>query len=146
MLKPGDPLPKFELPDQHNKIFRSEDWIHEPLVIFFYPKDNTLVCTIEACGFRDQFEEFHDLGVQIVGISADSTSSHANFAMKHNLPFLLLSDENRKVERLFGLRRQFFGLLSSRATFIFDNGLLKQTFDSRWNGKGHVRAALEALR
>lgn len=142
----GSQLPKFELLDQNQKLVKSVDLIGKPIVIFFYPKDNTPICTKEACSFRNHFEEFENLDAQVIGISSDSVESHQKFATRYNLPFSLLSDEHREVEKLFGLERALFGLLASRVTFIFDkNGILRHTFDSRWSGSEHTQEALAAL-
>ena len=91
-LKTGDIVPNFTAKDSHGEIFESKSFLgRKPLVIYFYPKDNTPGCTTEACSFRDQYEDFKDLGAEVIGISSDSVKSHHKFAKKHELPFILLS-------------------------------------------------------
>ncbi len=86
-LKEGDKVPAFSLPDQDQNLVNMADFIGKfPLVIYFYPKDDTPGCTREACGFRDQYEVFQETGAKIFGISVDSPRSHKNFAEKYNLP------------------------------------------------------------
>ncbi len=146
MLKPGDNLPTFELPNQSGELISSKSWRGKPVVIFFYPKDNTPVCTIEACSFRDELENFHAMDAQIIGISSDSVMSHEEFARKHRLSYSLLSDPEREVAKKFGMKNLLFGLLAPRATFVFNkDGRLVETVDSRWNGKAHMKRALEIL-
>ena len=96
----GDTIPDFSLLDQNGSEFNIKDKIGKPLVIYFYPKDDTPGCIREACTFRDQFDVFNDYGAEIIGISTDSPASHLKFAKKYNLNFTLLSDQNRKVEKL----------------------------------------------
>lgn len=147
MLKPGDKLPDFELLNQNNNWVSSRDWIGKPVIIYFYPKNNTPLCTSEACSFRNQFDAFRNVGAQVIGISTDSPESHAQFIKKYSLPFNLLSDADRSVESIFGLERMLWGLIAPRVTFIFDkNGILTNAHDSRWTGSGHVTAAIEALK
>ncbi|MCK5678897.1 MAG: peroxiredoxin, partial [Flavobacteriaceae bacterium] len=87
-LEKGDTIPLFTLKDQNNKDFNIENYRgKKPLVIYFYPKDDTPGCTKEACSFRDEFEAFTDLNVKVIGISSDNVASHKNFADKYNLPF-----------------------------------------------------------
>ncbi|UXP32456.1 peroxiredoxin [Reichenbachiella agarivorans] len=146
-MKIGESIPSFSLLNQDGLPVNSTDLIGDPLVIFFYPKDDTPVCTTEACTFRDHFEDFRELNIKVIGISADSPNSHARFRAKHRLNFDLLSDENKAVEKLFGLRRSLFGLLAQRVTFIFDSqGMLTHQIGSRFQAKKHVHEALKALR
>ena len=114
-------------------------------MIYFYPKDNTPGCTTEACSFRDQYEDFKDLGAEVIGISSDSVKSHHKFAAKHKLPFILLSDQDKRLRKLFGVRNNLFGLLPERVTYIIDkNGLVISIFDSA-NAAKHIPKALEAV-
>ncbi|MGL1888183.1 MAG: peroxiredoxin [Reichenbachiella sp.] len=145
-MEQGEKLPTFELNNQEDQSVSSQSWAGKPLVLFFYPKDDTPVCTIEACTFRDQFSDFKDISAQVVGISVDSVASHKNFHTKHQLNYPILSDSNKEVEKLFGLERSLFGLLAKRVTFVFDSsGTLVKRIDSRLNGKKHVAEAIKAL-
>ncbi len=140
-------LPKFELKDQQNALINSQSWLGNPVVVYFYPKDDTPGCTAQACSFRDSFDEFKDLGVKVVGISADSPASHAKFAQKYQLPFVLLSDEKNEVRDLFKVPKSFLGLIPGRVTYVFDaEGKLLHQFDSQLKAKQHMAEALKALR
>ncbi len=147
-LKIGDKLPKFELKNQNGELINSQNpaWENRPVVVFFYPKDNTPGCTAEVCEFRDQFEAFRNLDAVVLGISADSVSSHKEFAQKHRLPFDLLADDNKLARNLFGVKANLFGLLAGRATYIFDKEkTLKHFFQSQLFATNHIKEALEGL-
>jgi peroxiredoxin Q/BCP len=146
-LKIGDIIPNFSARDSHGEIFESESVLgRKPLVIYFYPKDNTPGCTTEACSFRDQYEDFKDLGAEVIGVSSDSVKSHQSFAKKYKLPFILLSDEDKKLRNLFGVRNNLFGLLPGRVTYVIDkNGLLIYVFDSM-NAAKHIPKALSIIK
>lgn len=145
-LKAGAQLPDFTLDDQDGNPVRIHEYLGKPIVIYFYPKDDTPVCTIEACSFEANYNEFKALDAEVFGISTDSVASHKKFATRHGLTFKLLSDSKRSVEKIFGVKRNLFGLLQERITFIFDrNGKLIHTFQSQFNGKKHIREALAAL-
>ena len=132
-LKIGDKIPSFTLLNQEGKEVKSAELVGKAnLVIYFYPKDYTPGCTKEACSFRDNFEEFTDLGAQVIGISADSPKSHTKFASKYNLPFTLLSDNKNEVRKAFGVKGSLFGLLPGRVTYIVDkSGVVQYIFDSQ---------------
>jgi peroxiredoxin Q/BCP len=146
-LKIGDIVPNFTAKDNHGEVFESQSVLgRKPLVIYFYPKDNTPGCTTEACSFRDQYEDFKDLGAEVIGISSDSVKSHQKFANKHKLPFVLLSDEDKKLRHLFGVRNNLFGLLPGRVTYVIDrNGVVIYIFDSI-NAAKHIPKALEIVK
>ena len=146
-LKEGDSLPDFSLKDQNDQEIHSLSWIGEPFVIYFYPDDNTPICTAQACSFRNSYNEFQDLGVRVVGISHNNPQSHSKFASKHKLPFLLLSDKNDEIRKLFGVPKGILGLTVGRVTYVFDReGKLKYIHNSFFNAKEHVRAALNVLK
>lgn len=146
-VKVGDPVPRFELPDQHGNIVSIESFFGQPFVIYFYPKDDTPGCTAEACTFRDQYEDFKEVGAEVIGISADSPESHRQFAEKHHLPFILLSDEDNRVRKLFGVPSSMFGLLPGRVTYVVDKeGIVRHFFDSQLQAQKHVKEAIEFLK
>jgi peroxiredoxin Q/BCP len=128
-------------------LLQSADYVGStPLVVFFYPKDDTLGCTIESCAFRDSHKDFAAAGAVVIGISADSIASHRAFQEKFGLPFLLASDPDRAVARAFGVPDGRFGL-AGRATFVIDKrGVVRDAFLSRLRPKKHVSRALEAVR
>lgn len=111
--------------DADGREVKASDFAGKPLIIYFYPKDNTPGCTAEACSLRDGFEELRALGYVVIGISKDSPKSHVKFAEKHSLPFILLSDESTEVNQAFGVwqkkkmaGREYMGTV--RTTFITD--------------------------
>lgn len=140
-------MPEFRLKDQDGNWFNSADHIgKKPLVIFFYPKDFTPGCTAEVCAFRDHFEDFSDAGALVVGISSDSQKSHRNFVDKHRLPFVLLSDTDKKVRRMFRVSNRFMNLLPGRETFVIDKqGKVVLAFEAL-QASGHVKNALKAIK
>ena len=143
----GDSVPYFELKDQKGELFKSDSVIgHKPAVVYFYPKDETPGCTAEACSFRDNYEDFKDLGAEVIGISSDSIGSHKRFAQRHRIPFILLADTQKKVQRLFKLPKLLFGLYTKRITFVIDkSGKVVYVHDSLF-ATSHIKKALLALR
>ena len=102
LVEPGRKAPAFALPDQDGMIRRLRDYAGRPLILYFYPKDDTPGCTKEACGFRDAWDDIRALGAVIIGVSPDASASHRRFAEKYRLPFQLLSDPDRKVMEAYG--------------------------------------------
>jgi thioredoxin-dependent peroxiredoxin len=146
-LQVGDKIPNFISKDTQGNDFDSQSIVgQKPLVIYFYPKDNTPGCTAQACSFRDQYEDFTDLGAEVIGISSDSPKSHEKFATRYKLPFILLSDNDKKIRNQFGVPSGMFGLLPGRVTYVADkNGIIKMIFDSMMATK-HIPKALEAIK
>lgn len=121
-------------------------WAERPVVLFFYPKDNTAVCTREACAFRDAYEDFVAAGATVVGVSGDSAESHRQFAAKHRLPFLLATDPDGALRRAFGVPKTL-GLIPGRVTFVIDRqGVVRHRFSAQFAADRHVREALAAVR
>jgi thioredoxin-dependent peroxiredoxin len=146
-LKIGDKAPDFTLKTQEGITLRLYDLLaQKPVVLFFYPKDNTPGCTMEACAFRDRHAIFQDMGAEVIGISGDSVASHQQFAIAHNLPFKLVSDEGDKVRSAFGVPSTLW-VLPGRVTYILNQqGIIRHIFDSQLNFDGHIEEALKALR
>jgi len=120
--------------------------IDRPLVVFFYPKDNTPGCTAEVCAFRDDYEAFVEAGADVIGISSDDSQSHASFRERHRLPYRLMSDPGGDARKAFGIPRTL-GILPGRATFVIDRqGTILYAFNSQFAPERHVKNALEALR
>jgi peroxiredoxin Q/BCP len=145
-LKAGDPAPDFELPDQEGNLVRLRQFRGKSaVVVFFYPKDDTSGCTIEACRFRDDHARFKAAGAEVLGISGDSGASHRKFTAKYNLPFTLLSDAGGRVRKLYGVKKTL-GILPGRATYVIDReGIVRHVFSSQSQPAKHVEEALRAL-
>ena len=145
-LKIGDKIPSFTSIDSKGDSFDIIEYIGKPLVIYFYPKDDTPGCTIQACTFRDKYEDFKALGAEVIGISSDSLKSHQKFASRYKLPFILLSDFDKKIRTQFGVPNDFLGLIPGRATYVIDKkGVVQLIFDST-SAKIHIAKALEILK
>ena len=150
MLEEGKKAPDFKLKDQNGKAVSLADFKGKNVVLYFYPKDNTSGCTAEACNFRDEFPKFGKLKAVIIGISPDSSVSHKKFADKYDLPFILLSDEEKKVVEAYGVwkeksmyGRKYMGV--ERSTFIIDgDGKIKKIF-RKVKVPGHNKEVFEAL-
>jgi peroxiredoxin Q/BCP len=142
----GSVAPEFTLSSQSREMVSLKDFTgKKPVVLFFYPKDDTPGCTKEVCAFRDHHEEFRKLDAEVIGISSDSVESHERFAAKHNLPFTLLSDEGGKVRRLYDVPSSF-GIFPGRVTYIIDReGTVKHVFSSQLGTTRHVEEALKTL-
>ncbi len=144
----GAQAPDFTLTDQYGRQQQLSTLLKtKAVVLYFYPKDGTYGCTKEACAFRDSYEDFTDLGAEVIGVSADPIDSHKTFNDQHQLPFLLLSDPDRSVHKLYGVDKGFFGLVSARITFVIDQkAIVRKTFDSLMDFKGHVTESLSILK
>ena len=124
----------------------SDLWHENPVVLFFYPKDNSAICTKEACAFRDAYEDFAAAGATVVGVSGNSAESHQQFAERHRLPFLLATDADGAVRRAFGVPKTM-GLISGRVTYVIDReGIVRHVFSGQFAADRHVREALDAVR
>jgi len=151
MLEVGKKAPDFILPDQDGKKVSLKDFKGKKIVLYFYPKDNTSGCTKEACSFRDDFPKFKKTDAVILGVSPDSVSSHKKFAEKFNLPFTLLSDEEKKVLELYNVWKEksmygkkYMGV--ERTTYIIDEtNKIKKIFN-KVKVDGHNLEVMEALK
>jgi peroxiredoxin Q/BCP len=146
-IKVGDRAPDFTLPSSGGKkLTLSELNAGKTVVVFFYPKDDTPGCTVEACSFRDSYDAFAEAGAEVVGISSDSVDSHDRFASKHKLPMTLLSDADGKVRAAFGVKATL-GLFPGRATFVIDRtGIVRHVFVSQLRAGAHVGEALSVVK
>ena len=146
-IQPGDPAPNVTLPlHDGTRIALADLWAQHVVVLFFYPKDNTAVCTKEACAFRDSYEKFLEAGATVVGVSSDSDASHEDFAARHRLPFLLASDPDGSLRKAFGVPKTL-GLIPGRVTYVIDRqGIVRHVFSAQFAADAHVREAMEAVR
>ena len=142
--------PDFTLPDETGAVHNLSDFLGKPVVLYFYPKDDTPGCTTEACGFRDQYKEYTDAGILVIGVSPDSSQSHMKFKAKYDLPFMLLADEGHKVCDLYGvwglkkaMGREYEGVF--RTTFLISpEGKILKVFEGV-KPDGHSAEVLSAL-
>ncbi len=143
----GDNAPDFTLPSQMgDKVKLSEFFGKKNVVLYFYPKDETLGCTKEACAFRDSYEVFTNMGAEVLGLSGQNVESHKSFASHYGLPFLLLSDVDNKVRQLYGVPPTM-GIIPGRVTYIIDKkGVVRHIFNSQYQPEKHVQEALEMLK
>lgn len=150
-VEKGKQVQDFTLPANSGESVSLSDYKGKNVVLYFYPKDMTPGCTTEACDFRDHHESFEDLDAVILGVSPDPVESHEKFINKHDLPFLLLADEDHQVAEQFGVwklkknfGKEYYGI--ERSTFIIDKeGNLAEEY-RKVKVQGHVEAALEYIR
>jgi peroxiredoxin Q/BCP len=148
--KVGEPAPFFELPNENGEMVKLTDFQGAPLVLYFYPKDDTPGCTKEACALRDDYSAYQKAGVKILGVSADSPASHRKFKDKYDLPFSLLADEEHEICEAYGVwakkkfrGREYMGI--KRTTFIIDGeGNISHVFENV-KPAGHSQELIEAL-
>ena len=147
-MKVGDPFPKIKFTNQYGKLIDFENIVgNMRMVFFFYPKDFTPGCTKEACGFRDNYDAFEKLNCKVFGVSSDSEKRHLLFAKKFNLNFDLITDNENQLATLFEVKRNLFGLIPGRVTFIFDErGVCKASFNSMRDAEGHIKYALNCIK
>jgi peroxiredoxin Q/BCP len=146
IVKVGDKAPDFTLPSQMgDNVTLSEFFGKKNVVLYFYPKDETVGCTKEACTFRDNYEELTKLGAEVLGVSGQSVESHKSFASHYGLPFILLSDESNKVRELYGVPSTM-GIIPGRVTYIIDKkGVVRHIFNSQTQAQRHVEEAKKTL-
>lgn len=134
-ISAGIIAPDFELPDENGIVRKFSDYRGQPVVLYFYPKDDTPGCTTEACNFRDDYSQYQQAGVVILGVSPDSPAKHTKFIAKYQLPFTLLSDIDHSICELFGvwgrkksMGREYDGVF--RTTFLIDAaGMILRVFE-----------------
>ena len=143
----GDRAPEFTLNDQDRKPVSLADFRgKQAVVVFFYPKDESPVCTIEACGFRDMTPSFAEVGAVLLGISSDDSTKHKAFADQYRLTFPLLADTDGAVRRAFGVPSTLW-LFPGRVTYVIDrDGIVRMIYDSQIRAQQHVERALDAVR
>lgn len=145
-LKEGDLAPDFDLPDQDGQVVSSKDLRgKKALVLYFYPKDFTKVCTMEAVAFRQMHEQFQAAGAEVIGVSSDDVRTHQEFAQEHELSFRLLSDEKELLRKAFGA----FGIggTPARTTYVIDRDWrIRLIYNSPLRSKEHAEEAMRAIK
>lgn len=143
----GDLAPEFNLPAQDGRQVALADFRGQSaVVLFFYPKDESPICTKEACSFRDAYEDFVKAGAVVIGVSSDSAESHQAFAAHHRLPFLLVSDADGSLRKAYGVPKTM-GVLPGRTTYVIDKeGVVRLVFNSQLSAVEHVAEALKMVR
>ncbi|WP_375578952.1 peroxiredoxin [Marivirga tractuosa] len=144
-LKEQQKAPDFQLESTSENKFKLSEQAGEPIILFFYPKNFTKVCTAEVCEFRDAFSEFRDLNVKVVGISQDTIDSHHKFKKENKLPFELLSDPKGKVAKLFKATIPVIGM-NRRVTYLLDKDLkIKEVYENMFSADQHVKEMIEKM-
>ncbi len=146
-LSIGDSIPAISIPDETGELFELNKFTgKQALIVYFYPKNFTPGCVKEACDFRDKYEEFKGLNAEVIGISSDSESSHRRFKSKYQLPFIFLSDKDKKARMAFGVKPALMGLLPGRETFVFDkSGTLIMQYNNI-SAASHTKKAFQKLK
>ena len=146
MLELGQDAPDFTLPRDGGEDVTLSALRPSKVVLYFYPKDDTYGCTKEACAFRDAYQDFTDVGAEVVGISSDTAASHEHFAQKNRLPFVLLADTEGTARKAFKVPNTLF-FIQGRATFVINpEGKVAHAFNSQLNFSKHVDEALRIIR
>ncbi|XP_068660203.1 peroxiredoxin Q, chloroplastic-like [Aristolochia californica] len=142
----GSAPPSFTLKDQDGRSVSLSKFKGKPVVVYFYPADETPGCTKQACAFRDSYEKFKKAGAEVIGISGDDTASHKAFAKKYRLPFTLLSDEGNKVRKDWGVPADLFGTLPGRQTYVLDKkGVVQLIYNNQFQPEKHIGETLNLL-
>ncbi len=149
LLKVGQAAPEFDVVTHSGQRLRLADHRgRKNVVLYFYPRDFTMICSAEACGFRDMYDEISKHGAEVIGVSLDSDESHRRFADKHSIPFPLVSDRDKSITRNYGAISTIRSLLglAKRLTYIIDkNGVIAGVFEGELSAKTHLRGARELL-
>ncbi|XP_024979999.1 peroxiredoxin Q, chloroplastic [Cynara cardunculus var. scolymus] len=142
----GSVPPSFTLKDQDGRNVSLSKFKGKPVVVYFYPADETPGCTKQACAFRDSYEKFKKAGAEVVGISGDDGVSHKAFAKKYRLPYTLLSDEDNKIRKEWGVPSDLFGTLPGRQTYVLDkNGVVQLIYNNQFQPEKHIDETLKFL-
>ncbi len=146
-LAPGSPAPDFNKTDASEKpVSLAQFRGKQAVVLFFYPKDETPICTKEACAFRDAYEDFSKAGAAVIGVSADGAASHQSFAARLKLPFALISDEDGALRKAYGVPKTLL-VLPGRTTFVIDRqGIIRHAFTAAFGSQSHVDEALAVVK
>ena len=145
-IRVGDKAPDFTVKAADGSSISLSDFVGEKaLVLFFYPKDHSPICTKEACSFRDSYERFVDAGAEVIGVSGDTSKEHMKFAQRNRLPFRLIPDRSGALRKAFGVPTAM-GWLPGRTTYVIDKeGIVRLVFTSQFVADRHIDKAMAAL-
>lgn len=144
-LQSGKPAPEFEAPVTSGKTIRLSDYRGRRVILYFYPKDDTPGCTVEACGLRDHYDRIRELGAEVLGVSVDDVESHRRFTGKFSIPFPLVADADAKIAEAYGVYNSE-RKMARRATFLIDEqGNIQRVFDPV-KADVHAGEVLDALK
>jgi peroxiredoxin Q/BCP len=146
-IQVGDRAPEFTAIAQDGRQISLADYRgKQAVVLYFYPKDHTHVCTTQACSFRDAYEDFIQAGAEVIGVSSDDAARHQGFAAKHRLPFILVSDVDQSLRKAFAVPNTL-AVIPGRVTYVIDReGIVRHVFNSQLNAGRHVAEALKTVR
>jgi len=143
-IQAGTHAPEFTSLLTTGDVVKLNDYKGKKVVLYFYPKDDTPGCTIEACGLRDQYEKIRELGAEVLGVSVDNIVSHQQFTQKFNLPFQLVADSDKSITKAYGVLNEKSNM-ARRVTFIIDEkGIVEKVFDPV-KADAHTQQVIEAL-
>ncbi|XP_017238133.1 peroxiredoxin Q, chloroplastic [Daucus carota subsp. sativus] len=145
-VEKGTAPPPFQLKDQNGRLVSLSKYRNKPVVVYFYPADESPGCTKQACSFRDSYENFKKAGAEVIGISGDDPESHKEFAKKYRLPYVLLSDEGDEVRKEWGVPSDLFGALPGRQTYVLDKiGKVQLIYNNQFQPEKHIDETLKLL-
>jgi thioredoxin-dependent peroxiredoxin len=149
-LHVGQKAPDFDVTSSSGKHLKLADFLGKKnIVLYFYPADFTMVCTREACGFRDSYDELANRDTEVIGISVDSNESHERFAKEYSVPFPLVADKNRKLAELYEATSFIRNLIgkTSRVTYVIDKkGMIAGVFESELRASKHVEGVRDLIK
>jgi peroxiredoxin Q/BCP len=147
LLRSGDPAPDFAATAHNGREIRLADYQGKSaVVLYFYPRDGSALCTKQACGFRDAYEEFSDLGTVVIGVSGDPLQRHREFAAGRALPFLLVSDRDGALRKAYRVPKML-GIVPGRVTYVIDKqGIVRHVFSALFSAEKHIAEALKIVR
>lgn len=145
-VRVGAPIPEVTLRLHDGRTVKLRELAAGQIVVlYFYPRDGTPLCTAQACAFRDAYDAFTRLGALVIGVSSDSVERHQQFAQSQRLPFLLASDEDGALRRALGVPRTW-GIFPGRVTYVIDGqGIVRHIFEAQWTARQHVEEALRVV-
>ncbi len=144
-LQPGKPAPEFAAPITSGETVSLSNYRGKKVILYFYPKDDTPGCTVEACGLRDSYQKIRELGAEVLGVSVDDVESHRRFAEKFSIPFPLVADAEAKITQTYGVYNEKWKM-ARRVTFLIDErGNIARVFDPV-KPDIHTKELLDALK